>query len=120
MPCFSIFVLCPIDSKKVVNDLNHIYITRHTRNSEGDCRKVEETTKHFVYQVNICDEDAVGFLRDLLKPFFVLFISYQHDSRIFYKNAHVQKPHVPPPRSDKLLKDVYWNAVQCEKNMLDV
>lgn len=120
MTCFSIFVLYPISPRKVINNLNDVYINRHTHELGGSCKKVEENKKHYVYQINICHEDAVAFLRDLLKPFFVLYIRYQYDLTLFYKNAHVQKPHVPPPRSDKLLKDIYWNAVQCERNMLDI
>jgi hypothetical protein len=117
MPCFSIFILCPIDSKKVINNLNDVYINRHAQKLDGTCKKLHETNIHFVYQVNICHEEAAVFLRDLLKPFFVLYIRYQYNLTIFYKNSHIQKAHVPPPRSDTLLKDVYWNAVQCEKNM---
>lgn len=120
MPCFSIFILCPISPKEVVNNLNDIYINKHAYQLRGICKRMQDTKYHMIYQVDICDEDTSVFIRNLIRPFFVLYIRYQYNLTLFYKNAYVQKPHVPPPRSDKLLKDIYWNAVQCEKNMLNI
>ena len=118
MPCFTVFVICPISDDNVVNKLNDIYIKRHTSELRGDISVLDTVDNQYVYAVNICDEDASVFLRDLLAPFFVSHIVYKYTTELFYKNAHIQRAYVPPPRRDILLKNIYWNAVNCERNML--
>ena len=118
MPCFSIFVLYPEHEDEVINDLNDIYINRHARELRGDIDKKESMKNHSIYEIRICDQDAADFLRDLIDPFFVGYIRYTHSLEMFYKNARIQRPYIPPPRYNKLLKDIYWNAVQCERNKL--
>lgn len=120
MPCFTVFVVCPISANKVVNKLNNIYIKRHTLELRGYIALLDEVDNQYVYSVSLCDEDASVFLRDLLAPFFVSHIVYKYTTKLFYKNAHIQRPYVRPPRDNLLLKNIYWNAVSCERNMLDI
>ena len=118
MPCFSIFVLYPSHQSKVVNTLNHIYIERHAHELNGDIIKLDAFSGNSVYEVKICDENAVVFLRDLIAPFFVAYIRYTYSLKMLYKNSRIQRPYISPPRYNKLLKDIYWNAVHCERNNL--
>lgn len=120
MPCFSIFLLCPLEESKIINVLNDNYIRRHARELQGDIKTIDIINIHLVYEVTLCDENAADFLRDLLAPFFVGYIRYKYSLEMFYKNSRIQRPHIPPPRYNKMLKDIYWGAVQCERNRLNL
>ena len=109
--------MCPIDNNSVVNSLNNLYLQRHTKETGGDIKSLNMDFALFLYEIIICDEDTVGFLRDLAKPFIVAYILYTGTDIVFYKNSRIQKRAIAPPRKDKLLKDIYWNAVQCESNL---
>jgi hypothetical protein len=117
MPCFCISVLCPISNNSTVNSLNNLYFEKHVREHGGNINFLNMEGTHFIYEVSICDEDAVGFLRYLTKPFVVAYILIARTNTLFYKNSRIQLPHVAPLRKDKLLKDIYWYAVQCESNI---
>ena len=117
MPCFYISIICPISNNSTVNSQNNLYFERHVRENGGDINFLNMEGKHFIYEVSICDDDAVGFLKFLTKPFSVAYILYKSTKTLFYKNSHIQLPYVAPPKKDKLLKDVYWYASQCESNI---
>ena len=114
MPCFSLYIICPVNKNNTINKLNNIYINRHARENNTTIVKVDLVNNYYLYKFIVCDTDAVVFLRDLLLPFLVGYILYTATLELFYKNSRIQRPYVPPPRYDKLLKDVYWSAVQCE------
>ena len=118
MPCFTITVMYPPHERHVVNRVNGTYFIKFIRRYGGVCR-VSVLHGHPVYDIILCDEDAAAFLRDLPEPYLVAYIVYTSSNKLFYKHAKIRRTPVPPPHNDKLLMDVYWNAVATERNFTD-
>jgi hypothetical protein len=119
MPCFNITVLCPPHPKKIVNDMNALYFLKYMYRFRAIYKR-SVIASHTVYDIVLCDEDAALFLRDLPQPFIVASIVFTFSGEIFYKHAKIRREAVPPPHRDKILMDVYWNAIACEKNFKDL
>lgn len=73
---------------------------------------------HRIYQTFLCDMDAAGFLYDLPYPFYALALLYKDTNDYFYTIKSIRGiPNPPPPRDDKVLKSIYWNAKALERNV---
>ena len=66
----------------------------------------------------LCDEDAVGFLRDIPEPVYCIQIKILRTESLFYSFWKATNIAVTPPRKHKLLKDVYWSASQLERRFV--
>ena len=115
MPCFVITVVYPPHERDVVNRVNSTYFTKFIGNYRGVCN-TSTMWNHTIYDIVLCDEEAAAFLRDLPEPFIVAYILYRSSGQIFYKHSKIQREPIPPPRNDKVLMDIYWNASACEGN----
>lgn len=116
MPCFSIFVFCVDGATPIINSMNSLYFKKHVRRFDGRFSASSIDNSGTLYQVALCDEEAAAFLRDLAPPFVVVYIKYAYTDTVFYKHSKIRRSYIQPPRMDKVLMDVYWNASACERN----
>jgi hypothetical protein len=117
MPCFRIIIILPLGPSSRINDINNASIHHTLRHYRARFSKVEKYGAHTVYETFLCDTDAAGFLYDLPYPFYASAILTQYTSDYFYTLRAI--PGVPnplPPRDDKVLKSIYWNAKALERN----
>jgi hypothetical protein len=66
----------------------------------------------------VCDEDAVGLLRDIPHPVYCIQIKILRRNSLLYSFWKVTNIEVIPPRNHKVLKDVYWSASQLERRLV--
>ncbi len=114
MVCFDIELAYPLSQR---NESNLAYeqrlehLRKHYR-ADG----IETTYKKNLKVVRfaVCDEDAIGFLRDVPPPTFCLSIKILRTDVYLYKNYKATGQYVYPPHL-LLLKQVYWKASQLQK-----
>lgn len=81
----------------------------------GDFITSKNVNNEVYVTFTICNEDAVGFLRDIPSTSYVLEIKDKYKGSLFYSFWKATGTAVRPPRYDLLLKKVYWSASQLER-----
>ena len=118
MTCFTITLVHPTGPHPTINLLNAIGLRKHIHRFRAD--KTLVIMRSDICKVTLCDEEAAAFLRDLPAPFFVASVSILSPptlvERIFYLHSRIRRERVPPPHRNKILMDVFWNAMACETN----
>ena len=117
MPCFRVIIVLPLGPSSRINDINNATIHHTLRHYRGKFSKIERREQHTVYETFLCDMDAAGFLYDLPHPFYASALMIQYTNDYFYTARAI--PGVPnplPPRYDKVLKSIYWNAKALERH----
>jgi hypothetical protein len=114
MVCFDIEIAYPLSKRENVNRA----FAQHLENMRKQYRAcvLEEIIngKHRQLRYSICDEDAVGFLRDLPIPTICIKIRILHKDIDLYSNFKATHVWIPPPKTSEL-KKVYWGACHLEK-----
>ena len=117
MPCFRVIIILPLGPSSRINDINNATIHHTLRHYRGRFSKIEHREQKTVYETFLCDMDAAGFLYDLPYPFYASALLTQYTNNYFYTARAI--PGVPnplPPRDNKVLKSIYWNAKALERN----
>lgn len=102
-----------------MNLLNDKKIAQLRKSYNADICKQKTAEEQTVFKILVCNEDAVGFLRDLPSPVFCLRVSLLHEKILLYSNYKQTHEKTIPPR-EFLLKQVYWSASQLERHQLRV
>ena len=108
MVCFELEIICqiPKNGNQAAIERRVEYILRHC-NAESQRKESSNTTISYV--IRVCDDGAVGILRDLPTPFNVTYINILSGGNLYtYRN------HREPPRI-RVLKDIYWLAKSTER-----
>ena len=113
MVCFEVEIAYPLAKEKS----NVVYEGRINHLRKHYCadplRSVyKDDFKHETFA--ICDEDAVGFLRDLPFPTFCVKVGILRNDTLLYANFKYTGIYVYPPRLP-LFKKVYWQASSLQK-----
>jgi hypothetical protein len=118
MVCFDITLAYPSDItyRIRVSQEKHLEHLRrnHSADSLGSFKKDGIVYTRFA----VCDEDAVGLLRDIPHPVYCVSIQILRTKSVLYSFWKVTQQFVIPPRNNTLLKDVYWSASQLERRLL--
>jgi hypothetical protein len=114
MVCFEIEIAYPIQKRQHSNTTYQKRIQHLQKHYCADpvAIKHNESFQHFTFA--ICDEDAVGFLRDLPFPTFCVKVAILRTNVLLYSNYKYTGVYVYPPRN-QLLKRVYWQASSLQK-----
>ena len=115
MTCFEILFAFPIsefDRKNLGNRLRLEHLRKHY---SADQIHIYDKNGFSFFQYSVCDEDAVGFLRDVPFPVFCVWIKLLRSDTLFYSCFKATQKYVIPPRFPKVFKDVYWAATKLEK-----
>lgn len=114
MVCFEIEIAFPLSWR---DDSNNVFLHRieHLRkhyNGDALQTSLKETYQHLTFA--FCDEDAVGFLRDVPHPTICVQIKFLRTDVALYSNYKYTGRKVVPPKAP-LLKKVYWMASSLER-----
>ena len=115
MVCFQITIAYPLQRRYQTNILQEQKINHMIKYHNGDYLDEEQVDNEMHIRVAICDEDAVGFLRDIPGGTYCLQIKVLRNNTLLYSFWKVTHVEVAPPRYDPLLKKVYWSASQLER-----
>lgn len=117
MTCFEIILAVPVFERQTMNVLNDKKIAQLRKSYNADICKQKTAENQTVFQILVCNEDAVGFLQDLPSPVVCLRVSLVHEKTLLYSNYKKTHTKTIPPR-ELLLKQVYWSASQLERHQL--
>lgn len=114
MVCFDVYIAFSLYRKDSANLVNLKRLDHLAKHYVGDIRGmwVEDNYQHC--RILLCDEDAVGFLRDVPDPVFAYKIQLLHKNTALYSNYKWSKQSIRPPQ-DPLLKKVFWMASSLER-----
>jgi hypothetical protein len=115
MVCFDISIAYPLQRRYQTNILQEEKISHMIKYHNGDFLGGKQIDNEMHIRVAICDEDAVGFLRDIPAGAYCLQIKDLHKNTLLYSFWKVTNVEVLPPRYDLILKKVYWSASQLER-----
>lgn len=114
MVCFDIFLAYPLHSREKRNVVFAARIKHLRRHYNVDETSSFSTDSTRYVRVSVCDDDAIGFLRDLPEPTYCVWIRFLRSNALFYANSKATGNWVVPPK-ELLLKRVYWLASSLEK-----
>ncbi len=114
MTCFDIFIAYPLSPWNASNTAFDERIRHLQKHYNVDAKNTFETQTTRYLRLSVCDEDAVGFLRDLPRPTYCLWIRSLYQETFVYGNYKATGKWVAPPKNS-LLKRVYWTASSLEK-----
>ena len=114
MVCFDILLAYPYSEKYVQNTMNekHLEHLRKQYNADPLGAWIDGGIQFFEFAV--CDEDAVGLLRDVPPSIYCVSVKILRTDIFLYSYYLVTGMAVKPPRN-LLLKKVYWSASQLER-----
>jgi hypothetical protein len=118
MVCFDILLAYPSDIqyKSRITQEQRLEHLRRYHNADNLGSSEEDGRVYIRFAV--CDEDAVGFLRDIPHPVYCISIKMLRTDIVLYSFWKLTQRNVIPPRNSTLLKDVYWSANQLERRLL--
>jgi hypothetical protein len=114
MVCFEVEIAVPLSQR---HDSNNVFLQRidHLRKHyNGDPLQsfVKQNYRHLRFA--FCDEDAVGFLRDVPHATICVQIKFIRTDILLYSNYKYTGTSSVPPKQ-LLLKKVYWMASSLER-----
>jgi hypothetical protein len=115
MTCFDILLAFPVSHLERQNIGNRQRLDHLRKHSCADEIHAYNKNGFTFLRYAVCDKDAIGLLRDLPFPVFCVWIKLLRTDTFFYSYFKATGTYVIPPRSPKLLKDVYWAASKLEK-----
>ena len=115
MVCFDILLAYPIQNRNVMNVLQTRRLDLLRKQYNADIYELAEVNDTVYVRVIVCDESAVGFLRDVPPPIYCTQIRLLWNKKILYSFKKVTGESIVPPRDSLILKQVYWSASQLER-----
>lgn len=110
MVCFVLHITQPLKDRECSNVALERRIQHLARHCNAHLSASIEVGRTKEYEVKVCDEDTVAFLRDFPIPFAVNKIDVLHSKY----NLYTHRQHHSPPQIP-LLKDIYWLAKSTER-----
>jgi hypothetical protein len=118
MVCFDITLAYPSDTPYKARGTQEKHLEHLRRNHNADSLGSSKEDGFVYTRFAVCDEDAVGLLRDIPHPVYCVSIKILRTDIVLYSCWKVTQQYVIPPRKCTLLKDVYWSASQLERRLL--
>lgn len=116
MTCYSILVCLPttrLNKYMIMMNEKRLFELVHLK-LPNSVEKVVDNNLY--YWIDLCDQDAALFLKEIPAPFYVKEVRYQYDKeRIIYTNRFVSTYGVNVKPFSKIEKDVVWAAKATER-----
>ena len=114
MVCFEVEIAFPLQSKEGSNLVYLERIHHLSKHYNADPKKSDRNGCYLHLTFAVCNEDAIGFLRDLPFPTFCVKVGILREEVLLYSNYKYTGIYVYPPKLH-LLKQVYWQASSLQK-----
>jgi hypothetical protein len=118
MVCFEILFAYPLHFREKVNTVHQEAMYHMIKYHNGDFLESHLVNDEIQVKVVICNEDAIGLLRDIPPTTYVLQIKDKYQGSFLYSFWKATGKAVRPPRYNVLLKKVYWSASQLERRRI--
>jgi len=120
MVCFDITLAYPLQKSERNNIVQEKRIEYLRRHANADRLDWKEGNNVMYIRFSACDEDAIGFLRDIPQPIYCVEIRILRTAELFYTFTKLTGAQVVPPRYSLLDKRVFWAASQLERHLFAV